>query len=254
MPFTFIARVSLSNVTVPVLKIAVLLAVAPGARVAPEFTVTGPVIVPLPPRTVPELFTITLPLPLPEPLVLLMSNVPALTVVPLNVKVPPPDFVKSAPPIVDAIWVEPVAVVITPPAPRTSDPLVNVYPPVWKSSVLILIPDDTVIVPAVPPKIAVSGTMLIQMTSTEPPLDQFAVVKSQTPVPPLPVGARAVPPCVLNGSHASGDCAKASFVRTQKTSATTAEKNEILWKAMKLTERAGAARGAVRSTAYLSSR
>ena len=68
------------NVNAPVLRMPVLpLPVAPGARFAPLFTVTAPLIVPLPPRrvppvTVPLLFTVTFPVPVPEPVVLFTNR------------------------------------------------------------------------------------------------------------------------------------------------------------------------------------
>ncbi len=75
-----------------------------GARIAPlplpVPMVTGPLIIPLPPNVPP--FTFTLAVPVPEPLVLLTTSVPALTVVPavyrfapVKVSVPLPIFVSA---------------------------------------------------------------------------------------------------------------------------------------------------------------
>ena len=76
------------NVNAPILRMPVLpLPVGPGARVAPLFTVTAPLIVlaiavPLPPPRVPP-FTVTAPVPVPDkPPVLFTKSEPALIVVP----------------------------------------------------------------------------------------------------------------------------------------------------------------------------
>src|SRR5438270_8286781 len=98
----------LTSVRAPVCRIAVLLVpVAPGERFAPEeATLTVPLIVPLPPRVVPELFTVTA---LPEAVEPFTNNEPALTVVvpeyvfaPVRVQAPAPLFV-NAPVVVPMI-------------------------------------------------------------------------------------------------------------------------------------------------------
>src|SRR5262249_36161203 len=80
--------------------------VAPGAKVPPPFTITASSIIP-PPPSWPGLLTTTVPDPVPEPIVLVTSRVPPVTVVPPEYELLP-----------DKVSV-PVPCLIRPPDPRT---------------------------------------------------------------------------------------------------------------------------------------